>query len=57
MVDLQLRALEAEARRVPDPGGPLSNYSDALEAWAATHPELPYRRLKPIIDRLMWEHR
>lgn len=57
MVDLQLQKLEAEARRVPDPGGPLDNYSAALEAWAATHPELPYRRLKPIIDRLTWEHR
>jgi hypothetical protein len=57
MVDLQLQKLEAEARRVPDPGGPLSDYSAALVAWAATHPELPYRRLSPIIDRLLWEHR
>ena len=57
MVDLQLQKLEAEARRVPDPGGPLSDYSAALVAWAATHPELPYRRLSPIIDRLVWEHR
>ncbi|MHA7281973.1 hypothetical protein ACX80F_03275 [Arthrobacter sp. TMS2-4] len=57
MVDLQLRALEAEAKRIPDPGGPLEDYDKALQAWAATHPELPYSRLYPIIYRLPWEHR
>ncbi|MBG6218625.1 hypothetical protein IWX75_003112 [Arthrobacter sp. CAN_A6] len=58
MVDLQLQKLAAEAEKIRDPGGPLLGaYSEALEAWAATHPEVPYRRLQPIIDRLLREHR
>lgn len=28
-----IRALQAEADRVPDPGGPLTNYIEALSAW------------------------
>jgi hypothetical protein len=35
-----IRALQDEAGREPDPGGPLTNYLDALRAWAATHPEI-----------------
>lgn len=31
-----VRALHAEAQRVPDPAGPLGNYADALADWAAT---------------------
>ena len=32
-----IRALQAEADRVPDPGGPIPNYIDALHAWVV-HP-------------------
>lgn len=52
-----IRALDAEARRVPDPGGPLGNYADALSAWAATHPEIDPDELRRITDQLLWEHR
>lgn len=52
-----LRALEAEARSVPDPGGPLTNYIDALRAWAATHPEIDSSELWAIMHPLIREQR
>jgi hypothetical protein len=52
------RALNKEARSVPDPGGPLlGDYNDALEAWADSHPEIDRAELNVIINRLLWEHR
>lgn len=36
-----INKLQAEANRVPDPGGPLANYSAALATWAAAnHPDI-----------------
>lgn len=51
--------LQAEASRVPDPGGPLSNYSDALAAWAATnHPEIDWLEMhRHILGKLIFDHR
>ena len=52
-----ISALQAEADRVPDPGGPLTNYIDALHAWAATHPEVDPRAMWTITDPLIRDHR
>lgn len=54
-----INKLEAEASRVPDPGGPLSNYSDALKAWAvANHPEIDWLEMhRHIVDRLIFNNR
>lgn len=51
--------LRAEAVRVPDPGGPLSNYSDALTAWAAAnHPRIDSNEVsRHIVDKLIFDHR
>jgi hypothetical protein len=44
---------------VPDPGGPLSNYSDALAVWAAAnHPEIDWLELhRHVLDKLIFDHR
>lgn len=52
-----IRALQAEADRVPDPGGPIKNYIDALHAWAATHPEVDPREMGAITSPLARDHR
>lgn len=52
-----IRALEHEAGRVPDPGGPLTNYIEALDAWAATHPEVDPSAMWTITDPLIRGHR
>jgi hypothetical protein len=52
-----IRALQDEADRVPDPGGPLTNYIDALRAWAATHPEIDPSAMRTITDPLIRDHR
>ncbi|POH65851.1 hypothetical protein C3B61_09845 [Cryobacterium zongtaii] len=52
-----IRALQAEADRVPDLGGPLTNYIDAIYAWAATHPEVDPSGMRAIIDPLIFDHR
>lgn len=51
--------LQAEANRVPDPGGPLTNYSDALAAWAAAnHPDIDSMEMnRHILDKLIIDHR
>ncbi|TLM73143.1 hypothetical protein [Pseudarthrobacter sp. NamB4] len=49
-----IHALHAEARRVRDPGGPLGNYSNALVAWADTHPEVDRQVLHRLIRELLW---
>jgi hypothetical protein len=48
-----IRALHGEARRVPDPGGPIGNYIDALMAWAGTHPEVDPSEMQRIINPLI----
>ncbi len=52
-----INRLEAEASRVPDPGGPISNYTNALAAWAASsHPEIDWPEMyRHVLDRLMFE--
>jgi hypothetical protein len=52
-----IRALQTEADRVPDPGGPLTNYIDALHAWAATHPEVDPLEMRAITSPLIRDHR
>ena len=52
-----IRALQAEADRVPDPGGPLTNYIDALRAWAAAHPEVDPSDTGAITSPLIRDHR
>lgn len=54
-----INKLQAEAGRVPDPGGPLSNYSDALAAWAAVnHPEIDWLEMnRHILHKLVFDHR
>lgn len=54
-----INKLQAEASRVPDPGGPLSNYSDALAAWAAiNHPDIDAREMhRHILYKLIFDHR
>jgi hypothetical protein len=52
-----IRELQAEADRVPDPGGPLGNYIDALNAWASTHPEIDPSAMRFITDPLIRDHR
>jgi hypothetical protein len=52
-----IRALQAEADRVPDPGGPIPNYIDALHAWAATHPEVDPSEMGAITSPLIRDHR
>ena len=51
--------LRAEADRVPDPGGPLTNYSAALAAWAAAnHSDLDSMEMnRHILDKLIFDHR
>ncbi|TLM87657.1 hypothetical protein [Pseudarthrobacter sp. NamE5] len=49
-----IHALHAEAQRVPDPGGPLGNYSNALATWADTHPEVDRQVLHRLIRELLW---
>ncbi|MCC2593784.1 hypothetical protein LKO27_10240 [Tessaracoccus sp. OS52] len=46
-----------EARRVPDPGGPITGYGLELRKWAATRPDIDPRALQEIIDRLMFQNR
>lgn len=50
-------ALQAEADRVPDPGGPIRNYIDALHAWADTHPEVDPSEMGAITSPLIGDHR
>ena len=52
-----IRELQAEADRVPDPGGPPGNYIDALNAWASTHPEIDPSAMRFITDPLIRDHR
>jgi hypothetical protein len=55
-----INTLRAEAdRAVPDPGGPLTNYSAALYAWAAAnHPDIdPMEMNRHILDKLIIDHR
>ena len=54
-----INKLQAEANRVPDPGGPLTNYSAALAAWAeANHPDIDSMEIKRhILDKLVLDHR
>lgn len=54
-----INKLRAEANRVPDPGGPLSNYSDALAvSAAANHPEIDGLKLhRHVLDKLIFDHR
>lgn len=54
-----INKLRTEAERVPDPGGPLSNYSDALAEWAAAnHPEIDWPEMhRHILDKLIFDHR
>lgn len=52
-----IRALQAEAERVPDPGGPLKNYIDAISAWAKTHPEVDPSAMTTITRPLIRDHR
>lgn len=54
-----INKLRAEADHVPDPGGPLSNYSDALAAWAAaSHPEIDWLEMdRYVVDKLIFDHR
>ena len=54
---IPVRALQAEADRVPDPGGPVKNYIDALHAWAATHPEVDPNEMGAITSPLIRDHR
>lgn len=53
-----INKLRAEAERVRDPGGPLSNYSDALAAWAAAnHPEIDSSEMsRHINEKLVLNH-
>ncbi|MHA7239581.1 hypothetical protein [Arthrobacter sp. TMS1-12-1] len=53
----QREALLAEARAIPDAGGPLAEYNDALQAWADSHPEVDRGELTLIIIRQLREHR
>lgn len=50
--------LRAEANRVPDPGGPITNYGAALDAWAAAnHPEIDSSEMwMHVTDKLVFEH-
>lgn len=44
-----INRLQAGASRVPDPGGPPSNYSDALATWAAVnHPDIDALEMNSI---------
>lgn len=52
-----IRALKAEAERVPDPGGPIKNYIDAISAWEKTHPEVDPRAMGTITNPLVRDHR
>jgi hypothetical protein len=54
-----INKLQAEASRVSDPGGPISNYSDALAAWAAVnHPEIDSLEMnRHILHKLIFDHR
>lgn len=54
-----INRLQAEASRVPDPGGPLSNYSDALTTWAAVnHPDIDALEMnRHILHKLIFDHR
>ena len=54
-----INKLQAEANRVPDPGGPLTNYSAALAAWAAAnHPDIDSMEMnRHILDKLIIGHR
>jgi hypothetical protein len=52
-----IRELQAEADQVPDPGGPLTNYIDALQTWAATHPEVDPSVMWTITHPLIRDHR
>jgi hypothetical protein len=52
-----INKLQAEASRVPDPGGPLSNYSDALRTWAAAnHPGIDALEMnRHILSQLIFD--
>ncbi|MFP5312546.1 MAG: hypothetical protein ACLGH7_09105 [Actinomycetes bacterium] len=54
-----INKLQAEANRVPDPGGPLTNYSAALAGWAAAnHPDIDSMEMsRHILDKLVLDHR
>lgn len=54
-----IHRLQTEASQVPDPGGPLSNYSDALAAWAAAnHPEIDRLEMnRHVLHKLIFDHR
>lgn len=54
-----INKLQAEASGVPDPGGPLSNYNDALATWAAVnHPDIDALEMnRHILHKLIFDHR
>ena len=54
-----INKLQAEANRVPDPGGPLTHYGAALAAWAAAnHPDIDSMEMnRHILDKLVLDHR
>lgn len=58
-VQAALNKLRTEANRVPDPGGPIGNYGDALHVWAkANHPEIDGGVMARFVIRgLMTAHR
>ncbi|WP_457963494.1 hypothetical protein M1E17_18960 [Arthrobacter sp. D1-29] len=58
-VQAAINKLRTEAERVVrDPGGPLSNYSDALATWAeANHPEIDSSEMsRHITEKLVLDH-
>ncbi|WP_458112136.1 hypothetical protein M1D88_18085 [Arthrobacter sp. R1-13] len=58
-VQAAINKLQTEAERaVRDPGGPLSNYSDALAAWAAAnHPEIDSSEMsRHVTHKLVLDH-
>lgn len=54
-----INKLRVEASRVPDPGGPINNYSRALAAWAAAnHPMIDSIEMdRHVTEKLVFDHR
>lgn len=48
-----INKLQAEASRVPAPGGLISDYSDALAAWAATNHMIGTSPSTPAVARVL----
>lgn len=54
---VRVEGLIEEADRVPDPGGPIGVYLEAVHQWVTSHPEIDPVSFDWLVHRLAFAHR